>query len=194
MAVVPADAPRLSDRLETGEVDIAIVPQIDEQPSAAEAGMVRRKLLRDGFTCFVRVNHPCLFTQRGRRKKKAHATLSLDSFVALPHALVSPTGEGPGFVDQILEQRGLARRIALRVPHFYSALTIVAKSELVLTAPTALSRLASADLPVVALPPPLPLPKHNVNLVWHERFSNDAGHRWLRELVADVARRIQDDA
>jgi DNA-binding transcriptional LysR family regulator len=185
--------------LETGEVDIAIVPQIDdvrnEQPLAAESGLVRRKLLRDGFTCFVRVNHPCLFTQRRRRPKKTgQAALSLDSFVALPHALVSPTGEGPGFVDHILEQRGLVRRIALRVPHFYSALTIVAKSELILTAPTALSRLASADLPVVALPPPLPLPKHNVNLVWHERFSNDAGHRWLRELVAGVARQIQNDA
>jgi len=199
MAVVPADARRLADQLETGEVDIAIVPQIDglgnEQPTAAESGLVRRTLLRDGFTCFVRVNHPCLSAQRGRRRKKiAHATLSLDSFVALPHALVSPTGEGRGFVDQILEQRGLTRRIALRVPHFYSALAIVAKSELIMTAPTALSRLASADLPVVALRPPLPLPKHNVNLVWHERFSNDAGHRWLRELVADVARQIQSDA
>jgi len=56
---------------------------------------------------------------------------------------------------------------------------------------TALSRLASTDLPVVALPPPLTLPKHNVNLMWHERFSNDVGHQWLREIVADVARRIQ---
>jgi DNA-binding transcriptional LysR family regulator len=199
MAVVPADPRRLSDQLETGEVDIAVVPQIDglrsEQPTGAESSLVRRKLLRDGFTCFVRVNHPCLFAQRGRRRKKAaHARLSLASYVALPHALVSPTGEGRGFVDQILEQRGLRRRIALRVPHFYSALAIVAKSELILTAPTALSRLASADLPVVALPPPLPLPKHNVNLVWHERFSNDAGHQWLRELVADVARQIQNDA
>jgi DNA-binding transcriptional LysR family regulator len=187
IVVVPVDERRFSERLETGEVDVAIVPRFDEQ-NAAEvngSGLLQRALLRDRFVCLLRAEHPVLRARRG---------FTLDSYAALSHALVSPRGEGPGLVDHLLEQHGRVRRIALRVPNFYSALAIVARSDLVLTAPSALARLAPADLPVRALAPPLRLPRHSVNLVWHERFSNDPGHRWLRNLVLEVARAIHREA
>jgi DNA-binding transcriptional LysR family regulator len=195
LAVVPAEPRRLADQLATGEVDIAIVPQIDEVPNrgseTAAWGLRRRTLLRDSFVCFVRAGHPCCSARGGRKSKRgSRPSLSLDTYVSLSHALVSPTGEGRGFVDELLEKRGLRRRIALRVPHFHSALSIVAMSDLVLTAPTPLGRLASAHLPVVALEPPVALPKHSVNMLWHERFSNDAGHKWLREMLIQIAPRL----
>lgn len=194
LAVVPADPRRLADQLETGDVDVAIVPQIDDVRNrgsdAPDSGLRRRTLLRDGFACFVRAGHRCLAARTGKRGKNKPAQLSLDAYVGLSHALVSPTGEGLGFVDELLAKRGLRRRIALRVPHFHSALTIVAMSDLVLTAPTALVRLASTDIPVVALDPPLALPRHSVNMHWHERFSNDAGHAWLREMILQLAPRL----
>jgi DNA-binding transcriptional LysR family regulator len=189
IAVVPAEERRLAERLETGEVDVAITPRLDEldrelAPGSA-GGLLQRTLLRDRFVCLLRADHPALRARRG---------LTLEGYAALSHALVSPRGEGPGFVDRALERHGLVRRIALRVPHFYSALAIVAHSDLVLTAPSALGRLAPAGLPVRALAPPLRLPRHSVNLVWHERFSNDPGHRWLRDLVLEVARATYREA
>ena len=72
--------------------------------------------------------------------------------------------------------------------HFYAALSIVARSDLILTAPKTLARFAPADGSVVALPPPIELPGHSLNLLWHERFTNDPGHTWLRELVTECAR------
>jgi DNA-binding transcriptional LysR family regulator len=130
----------------------------------------------------------------GAKPTKSAATagkLSLEVYAGLSHLLVSPRGAGPGIVDRVLAQRGLTRRVALRVPHFYSALSIVSECDLILTAPSALGPLVpgpSKRGAVVMLPPPLRLPSHSVHLVWHERFGNDAGHSWLRELIAQVAR------
>jgi DNA-binding transcriptional LysR family regulator len=186
--VITIDDDRLADQLETGEVDVAITPLIDRtenEPVQDDApGLLRKKLLRDRFACLLRADHPVF----GVRRRSALPALSLEAYAALSHVLVSPRGGGPGLVDEALQKHGLSRRIALRIPHFYAGLAIVAKSDLVLTAPAALGRLIPGDLPVVALHPPLRLPRHTVNLTWHERFTKDEGHAWLRRLVTEVAR------
>ena len=105
--------------------------------------------------------------------------------------MVGTTGEGPGFVDRLLEARGQTRRVALRVAQFHTALAVVAASDLVLSAPGVLALLIGETQGVVSLRPPLPIPKHSVSLVWHERFTKDPGHVWLRGLIADVARPLQ---
>lgn len=66
----------------------------------------------------------------------------------------------------------------------------MAKSDLILTAPSALAHVAPTKLPVIALASPLRLPRHSVNLLWHERFSNDPGHAWLRGVMVDIARAV----
>lgn len=195
LVVAPLGA-RLSDALETGELDLCVAPQVDDfaggAPELDGSGLVRRVLVRDGFSCFCRANHPALGEKRGRRSAKASApeALSLETYAALSHVLVSPRGDGPGFVDELLEKQGLRRRIALRIPHFFSALAIVEKSDLILTAPTSLALLLSARSKVVALPAPLRLPTHAIQLLWHERFTNEPGHAWLRELMVEVTARF----
>ena len=187
IAIVPPTRQRLADQLETGEIDVAIVPQIKELrgPVRENApGLVRRTLLRDTFVCLIRGDHPALTAEQRAPRSKA---LSLETYAALSHALISPGGEGPGPIDRVLEQHGLTRRIALRVPYFHTALAIVAQSDLMLTAPRALTALISDELPLLALPLPITLPEHSVNLVWHERFSSDRGHEWLRALVVEAA-------
>jgi DNA-binding transcriptional LysR family regulator len=192
--VIPIDERQLPDQLETGEVDVAITPLIDrtddEQAEGDAPGLLRKKLLHDRFACLIRADHPILGGKRGRREPPA---LSLESYAAVSHVLVSPSGEGPGLVDRALAKHGLKRRVALRIPHFYAGLAIVAKSDLILTAPAALARLIPGNLPVVALRAPLRLPGHSVNLTWHERFSKDDGHGWLRRLVTEVARTAYSD-
>jgi DNA-binding transcriptional LysR family regulator len=194
VVVAPLAERDLTQKLETGELDVAIVPRVDgvgaaerERPSA---GLLQRRLFRDRFLCLLRRDHPAL-GRYGKSAKKSPPRLSLETFVQLSHVLVSPSGEGPGFVDQLLAQRGLRRRVALRIPHFYSALAIVAKSDLVVTAPNALGFLAHRELGITAVEAPLALPRHSVNLVWHERFTKDAGHAWLREVMLSVAGSIQ---
>lgn len=195
LSVVPAADRLLSERLATGEIDLALTVQThvaDEPIAATGAGLLQTTLFRDGLVCLVRAGHPALQAARSGTRRKA-ASLSLETYVMLAHVLVSPRGRGPGMVDEALAQRGLKRRIALRVPNFYSALAIVAESDLVLTAPAPLASLASSSK-VVTLPTPLPLPQHSVNLVWHERFGHEPGLCWLRERTIEAARTLQTKA
>lgn len=178
----------IAESLQTGELDVAVLPRFHEPGSvpddAPASGLVRRTLFRDRFVILVRADHPVLRTKNGRRRK----TLSLPAYLKLSHAMVSTGGTGSGPVDRALERQGAQRRVGLRLPSFAAALAIVARSDLALTAPTGLARVAPPDPGVAILPPPLPLPEHSIDLVWHERFSNDPGHVWLRELMAEVAR------
>jgi len=180
LAVVPMPK-RLTDSLETGDVDLAIYPVLlDPHPfdlgTQVDAELQSRTLFRDSFRCFLRADHPAC---RSRR-------LTLKAFTKLNHILVSPGGEGPGVVDRLLQTQGLQRRIALRVPHFASALEVVTQSDLVLTAPASLSQWSTATT-LASRPTPLRIPDHAITMLWHRRFTEDPAHRWLRELMADAA-------
>jgi DNA-binding transcriptional LysR family regulator len=194
VSVLTASDRQLAEQLETGEVDAAIVPQMHGRRDVAEAGgtgLVRKTLFRDRFVCLLRADHPALAGAPKRRRDTAARQLTLETYLSLSHALISSSSAGRGLVDELLSAQGRTRRITLRIPHFYSALAIVAQSDLVLTGPEGLVSLARPDLNVVALPVPIAVPEASVNLVWHERFGNDPGQRWLRELTADVARSVQ---
>jgi len=179
LGVVPMPR-RLSDALETGEVDLAIYPVLlgpksFELDTQVDSDLQRRTLFRDSFCCFVRRGHPLL--ERRRLTRKAYARLS--------HILVSPGGEGPGVVDRALDALGLQRRVALRVPHFATALEVLAQSDLVLTAPASLEKCAAAE-GLVSRPVPLDIPEHAITMMWHPRFTEDPAHRWFRELMVEV--------
>lgn len=180
LAVVPLHA-RLADALETGDVDLAIHPVLlDPEPfelgTELDAELQRRTLFQDSFRCFLRSDHPAL---TGRRK------ISLRAYTGLRHVLVSPSGEGPGVADRFLQAHDLERRIALRVPSFSSALTVVAQSDLVLTAPQSLSQCLNAST-LACVNTPIEMPDHAITMLWHRRFTEEPAHRWLRELLVDV--------
>jgi DNA-binding transcriptional LysR family regulator len=179
LAVVPMP-PRLSDALETGEVDLAIYPVLlgadsFELNAQVDSDLQRRTLFRDSFRCFVRRQHPLLENKR----------LTCKAYTRLNHILVSPGGEGPGVIDRALDAQGLQRRIALRVPHFATALEVLAQSDLVLTAPSSLEKCAAAN-GLGSRPVPLDVPEHAITMMWHPRFTEEPAHRWFRDLMTDV--------
>jgi DNA-binding transcriptional LysR family regulator len=160
--------------LEAGEVDAQVLPVLPGAADAPDTGPLRTVgLLRDGWSVYLRAGHALA------------EGLDLDAFCAARHLLVSPSGEGAGAVDRALADLDRTRHVAARIPAFAAALGIVAGSDLVLTAPASLARLAGAD--VVVREPPLPLPGHAVTLVWSERVHADPGSRWFRALVREAA-------
>ncbi|MBW2507992.1 MAG: LysR family transcriptional regulator [Deltaproteobacteria bacterium] len=183
LAVVPSPK-RLTDSLETGEIDLAIHPVLlDPKPfdlgTQVDAELQSRTLFRDGFRCFVRSGHPLASKRR----------FTVEAYAGLDHVLVSPGGEGPGLVDRVLSERGLERRIALRVPHFATALEVVRQSDLVLSGPSSLKKHAIAST-LVSRPVPVDVPEHAITMIWHPRFGEDPAHRWLRDLMVAVTRDV----
>lgn len=159
------------EALEHGAAD-AMVALLDEAP----AGIHRRRLYDEELVTLMRVNHPALAGK-----------LTLDRFLALEHIVVSVTGVGPAPVDEVLQRMGRTRRVRLRVPNFFAAVEIAARSDLIMTLPSSLARAAATMRRLVSLPPPLDLGTFTMSLAWHARQQDAPRHIWLRRVIVAAA-------
>lgn len=168
-------------QLDSGEVDLLLVP-----PSRSSEGssIFTQRVLEEKFVCVVRADHPTV----GKK-------MTLERYLELGHVLVSPGGTRAGIVDDALAKHGLARRIAVVVPHFLVAPFLVERTDLVLTLAARIARSLAPAVKLRSLAPPdeLDLPGFEIRLVWHERDHADPAHAWLRALVQSVAKSIGDE-
>jgi DNA-binding transcriptional LysR family regulator len=162
---------RVPSTLESGEVDVMLGFYRDVPP-----GHRQESLFPDEFVCIVRRDHPRV----GRR-------LTLKTYVALSHVLVTPEAAGPGAVDEALAKIGLSRTVGLRLSHFLMVPAIVAATDYVAAVSRRVADAFAAPLELRVLPPPLAIPRGAVGQVWHERTHTSPAHAWLRKTIAEVA-------
>ncbi|MBX3220279.1 MAG: LysR family transcriptional regulator [Labilithrix sp.] len=163
--------------LDEGRVDVVLGPLGETE----RGSVLAQRLLSERFVCVVRDDHPAV----GRR-------LSLERFLSLPHALITPRGERGSIVDTALAKLGERRRIAVEVPHFLVAPFLVEKTDVVLTLAERVARALAPSVRLRVLSPPreLDLPGFDISLVWHERDRADPAHAWFRGAIAGVARTL----
>ena len=89
-------------------------------------------------------------------------------------------------IEEALERAGVARRIALRVPHFTVVPMVLERTDLILTLPARVARVYERRGRFKSLPPPVPIPQAEVAVYWHERFASDPGTAWLREQMVEL--------
>jgi len=169
LEAIALDVEHIADALATGALDLAIgfLPGLG-------APVRRRHLFRDPYVCLMRADHPGIEKKLTRKK-----------FLEASHALVSYRG-GHRVIEEALERAGLARRIALRVPHFTVVPMVLERTDLILTLPARVARVFERRGNFKSLPPPVPIPAADVGVHWHERFERDAGNRWLREGLVEL--------
>ncbi len=74
----------------------------------------------------------------------------------------------------------------------WRALSLPAQAILVITVPEQLARQVITDeLHMMPLPSELRTPPFTVSQIWHERFTKDPAHQWLRRLVRSASQKIQ---
>lgn len=157
---------RIAGQAERGEIDLAFHTTEESPP-----GLRRRILFAERYVLVGRAGHPRL---------KRRPTLA--QFCKLDHVIVSPDGGGfSGVTDKVLAEVGLARRVALSVPHFLFVISAVANTDLVAMLP---SRLVRNNEALRLVEPPLQVPGFEMALLWHERSHRDPAHQWLREHIA----------
>jgi DNA-binding transcriptional LysR family regulator len=160
--------------LAEGRIDLIIDPVSAFGPLP---GAYSQRIIEERFVCVVRADHP-------RVRKR----LTLDTFVALPQALVAPGGRPGSIVDAALAKRGLRRRVALEIPHFLAAPHIVRHTDVILTIGERIAQAMADGLRILA--PPIELPRFTVETIWHERHHADPAHTWFRHVVAEVAKEL----
>ena len=169
LEAVALEVEDISDALAAGAIDLAVGflpglgPPVRRQP-----------LFRDRYVCLMRADHPA-----------AGARLTRKAFLEASHALVSYKG-GHRVIEEALERTGLARKIALRVPHFTVVPMVLERSDLILTLPSRVARVYQQRGNFKSLPPPVPIAPADVAVHWHGRFERDPGNRWLREIIVEL--------
>ena len=169
LEAVAIEVEDIGDALAAGSLDLAVgfLPALGPP-------VRRQPLFRDPYVCLMRADHPAI-----------GARLTKKAFLEASHALVSYKG-GHRVIEEALERAGVARRIALRVPHFTVVPMVLERSDLVLILPSKVARVYERRGRFKSLPLPVPMPPADVAAHWHERFERDPGSRWLRETVAEL--------
>lgn len=134
-------------------------------------------LLHETFVSIARADHPRL----GRN-------VTLESFLAEDHALVSRRGRTRGVVDARLDELARQRRVALTLPHYLAAAAMIAETDLVMTLPRRVVERYCALDDVRLFATPLALDGFDVAAAYHPRSDGDRAITWLRNLLRKAAR------
>jgi DNA-binding transcriptional LysR family regulator len=162
------------NNLSRGEVDLDVGSLPDRSASIAShiAGT-------DEMALVTRSGHPLTGTGTG-----TGTAPTIEQVADAIHIVVSRRGRLRGPVDEVLEARGLRRRVAAALPSFAAALAIVENSDTVCVLPRRLGVPEGRAL----TPLPLPFSLRSVPAVvsWHHRHDSDPAHRWMRSTVARI--------
>jgi DNA-binding transcriptional LysR family regulator len=161
------DLPRL---LEAGEVDLAIakIPQMG-------AGFCQQRLFSSEFRCAVREGHP-----------RVKGSLTLEQFQGERHISVSTPGTGHESLEKLLEAKQIRRNIGMRIPSFLGIEAVIAVTDHLVVVPGWFSRILAKIPAIQVLELPFSIPEYEVTLNWHERYTRDPGHQWLRGTVQSL--------
>jgi DNA-binding transcriptional LysR family regulator len=170
------------DLLSRGDVDFALghFPEAVAAMVAQgnQAPVRHQRLSENRFVCALRRDHPL-----------AQAPLTLDSFCAADHVLVSFSGRAHGFVDQALASLNRSRRIVLTVNQFFTAALTVVGTDLLTVLPDGFLEVTGLTEKLVTCELPLTPGGVFVDALWHVRNERSSAHQWLLQNLVEIAHR-----
>lgn len=169
LALRVAAGPELAHGLAEGGIDLA-VGSFGQLPDA----LLQQRLFDRRHVAVVTHTH-----------RLAGRTLSLREFAQVPQVVVPGSIGLHRHIDEALARHGLQRRECLEMPSFLMVPPLLAGGEFLAVMPGQLADAFAERWPFVRLPLPIAeLPASTVRMVWYRRLHEDAGARWLRQVVA----------
>jgi DNA-binding transcriptional LysR family regulator len=137
-------------------------------------------LLEDELVCLLRRGHPL-----------ADLPLTEAAYLAAAHVVpMRYSSAQRGVVETHLAALHAVRDARVSVPYFAFAPYVVATTDLVFTTARHFAEPFTQMLPLVMRAAPPGFPTMRFYQLWHERAHHASAHRWLRGLIADVARTL----
>ncbi|ABC29147.1 Transcriptional regulator [Hahella chejuensis KCTC 2396] len=178
--LTPSDVSFLD--VEQGRVDMAI-NRFDKMPQSFH----QKTIWEDSFSCLLSVHNPLVFD------------FTLENYLNANHIWVSKTGFGVGvgvnpkdvqrlgWVDEALTRLGRKRKISVFTRHYQVAMLLAQQHDLIATLPSRAALLTLDSPGVVVKEPPFPIPPIELKMAWSPLLQNNSDHRWLRQLITEVA-------
>jgi len=189
--VVSQYTPDVFDRLDAHRVDFIIGGVVD-----APSRFVREEILSERLAWLVSAEHPIAQLDQ----------VGLEDLVSTPHVLISasipgtidaaaarrglvtrPSWEDAGAFETALEAAGLTRRIGVSVPDSYSAIAVVARSDMITLIPRRLALLSVQSGRLKLIEPPYPSPSVDISLVYLKERLVEPAVAWMRDLIRTTA-------
>jgi DNA-binding transcriptional LysR family regulator len=138
----------------------------------------------------------------------AREELTLERLAALPHLVITATGEDEhaidgyvadhglerlvtrsdaGLLQGALAARGLRRTVAVTTPHFLAALAAVTQSDIAALLPRRIATAFMGSYRLVLFEPPYASPAFEMMALWHRENGDQPAIAWLRRLLREVA-------
>ena len=176
------DPRRLLDE-EAADMAVGYFPAVlaDLTARAQSGGAVAfesRRLYDGEYVCVMRQGHPL-----------ADAPLTLDTYCAARHMLVSFSGRPFGFIDEALASLGRERKVVITVNQFFTAGRVVSGSDLLTVLPRHFVPVTGIADALVQRALPLDVPPVHVDALWRRRGPQQAAMTWLLHALARSARR-----
>lgn len=176
------------DAITRGEVDIGFSgreshPRSRELLSSLPLAIDYEVLFSDVPCVWLRKDHPAL-----------HEAWNLDTFLRYPHISICWEQSDTWALDNVLQELGRERTIAMSLPEFEQSLFMAAQPDnlLLATAPRYCQYYNQLhQLPLVALPLPFDESQQKklevpFTLLWHKRNSRNPKIVWLRETIKNL--------
>jgi DNA-binding transcriptional LysR family regulator len=176
LRLIPVEKHSFVELIDDGIVDLAL-GTFDTLPTH----ICQATLLTEKFVGICRTGHPAI----------ENGGMSLEQFVAFPHALFTLRRDATGIIDQALARRGLQRRIALTLPYWFTMPTAIANSDLLTAIPSCLQQHFVSHYPVQAFDIPLDLSFWIVSMTWSKLSDRDPANLWLRQIIQTICQDIE---
>ncbi len=166
-----------NDLIETGVtsgITALVLGRILDPPD----NLVVQHLMDDGFACVVRAHHPTVGDN-----------LSRERFAGLKHVNVLPPGRLRAGLFEALDRQDLRRDVAVSVSSFLAVPEVIAVTDYCATLPRLICQRLADDPRLRVVPAPVDLGTFPVEMAWHVRYRHDPAHRWLRSIIAEIAKR-----
>ncbi len=156
--------------LRKGDVDVAIGRFLDPP-----ADCIATQLFEEDYQVIARRGHP-----------RVRNDLTLETYLALDHLIVSFAGDLVGTIDEDLARQGVSRRIAAASPMFLNAFAVVAATDLIATAPRRLVVRFGAAFKVAPFELPFQASRFAIDLIQTRRSLADPSVDWLVRQIANA--------
>jgi len=167
-----------------GEIDIAVghfpVAVATLVAEGASSALRHQHLYDSRYVCVMRRGHPL-----------ERQALTLQTYCAADHLLVSFSGRAHGLMDQALAALGRRRHIVLTVNQFFTAGRVVTQSDLLTVLPASFVPATGYAEQLVTRELPFEMDPVSVQMLWPLRLDGDAAQRWLRERVQRASVRAE---
>lgn len=166
----PPGAGSLAERLERGELDLAVVARVHMTERIESA-----TLYEDHYVYALRAGHP-----------RAGEAPTLQSFCEIPQVFLGyGTSALDDMIDATLARQGLQRRVQVAVTSFAQIVHLLEHSDHAAVLGSRVAASFGARLRVQPLP--FELPRYRSLVCWPARAVHDSGLRWLKDQLLGIA-------